>query len=418
MNESLSRRMRTVFPVLLAMSVIGGGAGAQQPAIRCVAPVNCSSSSGLAQELLSVDVVTSAGAPAGQDVVVYFRASNGKPMIDSAKTDKNGRATLAWRADGANRSSTIQVDALVAGAPAHKEIHIAIAPVLSAVNGTSDPAWYSRRGFWSQDPQWYENHQLRHPAIVSLNVPLAQCTTTAVLFRSFGKGAEAAPDTAFGELTKGGAPCEARGYWTVGSGGTRQILRASLLADPDQRVDFHAKSRAVPWLGVGLAVTGSSKYLAQISEDRVNRVTRRFQVGSGNDSLEFSFDSTSTATRPDSVAGKTQLAPVIGVNFPLILRAEWFRMYLGADLKTPRSDWYAGFSLLQMVAGWQQESVGYDLDIVAHVSQRHVITNPECFTAPATCNAETRTRMVGWGALLSLNTAPVLDKLFSALGVK
>lgn len=403
---------RAMFVALL----LAGSTPAIAQRLDCVKPAGCTSPSRTSQEVIVVQLV---GPDVAGSQTIYFHPSMGKMLFDTVRADAKGVAVGVWTGDQSNRQVRIMVGTVTGGTALTRQITLGAQGTLVRAVAPA-PRWYHDWGLWSRDQQWYEKRQLRRPASVQIQVDSAHCAENAVLFSSHGKSSEVKPDTAFAQMYfRGGKPsCEANGFWLLGEGVGRNLLRATLLSDPEQRVELVAKSRAIPWFGLGLAYTSASKYVAMTTQEQTVKVVRRFQTSPGGDSLEVAYDSTVSVTGPKRVNYQNQLAPVIGVNFPLVLRAEWLRLYLGTDIKNPRSDWYVGVSLLQMTAGWQHESVGYDIDIVGHLSQRQVASDTLCLSAPATCKTTPKTGFVGLGLVATVSTAPLLEKVFTALGVK
>lgn len=408
--------------VVVTVALLGAGRLLEAQSVECLRPVGCVSGVPSKQEVIILKVTGTPDQPAGK--TVFFAASSGK-MADSVSVDSDGIAKALWTAD--RPASHVQISVTVAGKNPQSQIIRFGQPVKLAEPILPRPRWYHDAGLWSRDPQWYEKRQLKRPMSVAITdmrdsaiTDRAQCEGAAVIYSSHGKSSEVKPDTAYGHLYyRGNArTCEANGNWLMGEGAGRHLLRATLVSDASERVEYTASSRALPWLGLGLAASYDSRFVESATKEQAIKVTRRSQVTAGGDSLEVTYDSTAKVTRPDSVDTGARLSPVIGINFPIVLRAQWLRAYLGADLKNPRSDWYAGLSLMQLTAGWQHESVGYDLSLVMHISRRSIVTNPDCAPTPAACEVETRTRPVGGALVFSINAESVLDKLFTALGVK
>ena len=162
-------------------------------------------------------------------------------------------------------------------------------------------------------------------------------------------------------------------------------------------------SRKEPWLAAGLALTKTSRYRhLAVSSQTIQVVTK-----------SASAETTFTVPRPsgklEELGGRVGFTPTLGINTPLFTSWRRARVSISADAQHLTTDWFAGLSLPQLRHSVWSEEMGVDLQLVAHVSRRDVVTNAEaCASNIATCVSETRTSYVGYGLAAQLNASSAL----------
>lgn len=402
---------------LLLLGLLSVGAtGAESQSMVCISPPAqpeqvCALEKPAITELIVVRLVgKDEKAVAG--VVVSFGASAGK-IDSSATTNADGEAFARWSGDASNAAVVIDVVSVHSGLRVHRQVRL----------GGPDPAPL----ILSKSPDLKRSGDKQHsfaerqlPRKITVLVENTNgevnCRRARIVFRPLGEG-QATPDTSVG-LWRDGV-CYAETRWRIGKTVGSHSLRAYPVNRPGSAVPFEAKVRGVPWIGMGLALTRVSEF-DRLSETKATlRVTRRFVGPSAFDTTEIAYDSTVSMRKPERTAKEWVFTPMIGLNFPVgrpFLGWSRLRLSVSADARDPRSHWFAGFSLPQVFGGVYSESVEIDLHLVTHFARRDVLTNREaCLSDIATCNVDKKTRPVGIGVLLELNSATLFKELLAAL---
>ena len=352
-------------------------------------------------EVIVVKLQDNAGKPVGGSYV-QFVAPTGAKITDSAKTDVNGIALAKLTGDAINSPVTVTAIALFNGSVLRRQIVLGAASALTI-------APYPR-----EEQYWYQGKQLPYPAAVIVNGATSKptCEESLVTFKTIDENAKVSPDSIHPTWDGGAGTCTAQSWWKLGTGVGTQNVRATLASNPDKPINMRAFARALPWLGVGLAVTKVSGFATLSERQDPLRITRKFATGTNGDSLEVAYDSVKVTRSPSHTDERWVMTPIIGVNWPLKIKWSHVRVSISADARNPRTDWFLGLSFLQLFQGLSQEGVGYDLHAVYHLSKRGVLTNEaECRATPAVCNVSSTTGFVGQGAALMLDTGPLIEKL-------
>jgi hypothetical protein len=381
---------------LLAVALVSQTASAQ---LQCVIPVGCETTSRSGEQLIVVRLMTSASGGVVKGAVAFV-PSSGK--VESTEIDENGYVHARWSGDVGN--GLVRV---IASGSVDKMLYVDTIKL-----GAPATLLLDQR----ETPHWYQQHQMRTPVLARIRVsPNLACKEVGVVFRT-GADGRISPDTAWAERTTADTTlCVATGRWTLGSAVGHQFARATLVNDPSQHVEYEAKSRTLPWIGMGVASTRNMRsFKTTESEKGVAKITRKIKNAAGTDSIEITSDSSLTSVK--EVRRQTVLSPVIAVDFPIYLPSQSLRLSVAADIAHPATNWFVGFSILQITSGFEHEDVGYDIHIVGQLSKRDVLQNPvECAARTAKCESRSETRFVGVGMLLAVNAGGVLETLLTAL---
>ena len=350
---------------------------------------------------------------------VYFHASGGK-VTDSARVRRDGVAQAVWtgeedgdsivvRATFATTESVITRNIVLKGGPA-ASYTLDEAPRKKALRN------------WFEVPNWYQGRQLKDPVGVVIRrdpsspaAPVGSwCTKQKVVFRALGESGTVTVDTARAQVYRN-SECEARTHWRLGTTVGEQMVRASLVGGKKPEQEFRAHSRALPWFGTGLAWHGSPGYVGVEKKDKKISITSTRTDSVTGITTELATDSTVTVKGPDPVGRGKRLAPVLSVNFPLILGLQWLRLSIASDLASPTTRGFVGVSMLQPFHGFTQEDTGFDLHLVAEVTKRDELKDAPACAASGSCDTRPRTIFGGVGVMVMVNAASVFDKLFTVL---
>jgi len=340
-----------------------------------------------------------------KDRTVVFGASSGALDKLSVATDDSGIAVGNWSGDPSNGEVILTASAEASGAVQSVTFKLGGAYTLGSVLNGANQEWYLKR-------------QLNDSIALRLTIPTWDtCRNAAVIFRTSSEGGSVSLDTAW--ATGSDSNCVVATHWKLAEYVGQQRLRASLINDPTQRVDVSARSRATPWLGLGLAWFWSARLISLHTEKRPQHFTRKTLSASGADSIEVSYDSSVAVSHSiDTTRAQARFAPVAGVNWPVALKWRNLRLFTAADLADPTHDWYLGASILQLpfLGGWQHESVPIDVQVVLEFNRRDILKNPdECSKNVAACDVVTHTRLYGGGLLVAYNVESALNTLVAAL---
>lgn len=380
-----------------------------QGQLTCARPANCAATARSSNEHIVVRVQETVNGKlqSGGNREVRFTASNGKLADATVKTDTAGYAVNPWTGDASNSEVSILATAVVNGKPETVTITLG-GPYRLAILAPS-----------SGEREWYQERQLKDPVEVAIqNASLLDCPHLAVAFRASTDGA-LAPDTVPGEwrALAGGlaSGCVASTRWRLGKTVGVQTLRYSLVNDAREAGVVQAKSRAIPWVGIGLAATRLPEYYRLNEKTAKIHVVHKGLAPNGIDSVEVSYDSTASSRGLQKVSHDYAFAPVVGVNWPLMLKWRDVRAFVGADMQQPTRSWFAGASLSQAAAGWLHEDVPIDVQFVAHFARRDEVTNPgACANDAKTCEVAPHVAM-GYGFIVATNAATALEKIYTAL---
>lgn len=392
--------IRTTLILTISLLACSQAAAAQ---LSCYSPSTCALAHRERHLELAVRVKEKGNDVKGRTVI--FGASSGELDKPSVATDDNGIALVEWSGDPSNGEVVVTATAEVSGVIEIVTFKLGGTYLLGPVLGGDNQDWYQKR-------------QLKDSIALRLTVPAGDsCQRAAVIFRTSSEGGSVSLDTAW--ATGSYTDCVVATRWKLADYVGVQRLRASLINDPKQRVDLSARSRATPWLGLGLTWFWSARLVSLHTEKRPQHFTRKTLSASGADSIEVSYDSSVTVSRSiDTTRAQARFAPVAGVNWPISLKWRNLRLFTAADLGDPTHDWFLGASIIQLpfVAGWQHESVPIDVQVVVEWNRRDILRNPdECSKNFATCNVVTHTRFYGGGLLVSYNVEGALDKLVGVL---
>jgi hypothetical protein len=343
------------------------------------------------------------------DVPVTFSVEPGGSLSNTlVRTNANGEARTTWSGE---LSAPVTVTAVAeAGETRHtRTIQI------KAPEPAPSPHTLSMRPSRNGDKQaWYEKRQLRDPLIVDVvGADATSCDKEVVVFRPTG-GGSVSPDSVRAEWIDSLSLCSARVRWRLGEGVGEQHLRAQLAGGSGEKgrsEHFTATARALPRLTAGLAFTGTSGYTRVISTADTVVVTRQ------------SADSTVTTRRvtghkaPDRVEGDWTVTPVVGFDWPIIPRVHGLRVSAAASLADPDKEWMFGVSLLQIPFGLQHEAVGVSLHMVAQVSRRKVVEDPQACRTLEQCDTNDGVRFTGAGLMFVTDAATALGTLTSIFGL-
>lgn len=413
--------------LVICLHVIAESGAAQPAQILCVEPTagerGClvSLARNPSEQRVIIKLVRFDSISAIRGIAVQFRASSG--WIDSnVVTSMTGEAAAVWFGSTDSGAVRILATARVNGTELRRGIVIGppimIDPrreyLLSPVDGPLPDTLRGRHEYG------YTKKQIASPAVVEIQGPKSKlaCDSVLVLFRQTSSGA-VTPDKGYGSWVKrpyqvNGGPsdmCIARARWTLGEQVGEHHLLASLSVDSTKSVEFTARARALPRLIAGLALSQVSGYYKLSESSQKITVTRQTPAG------KISFDSTVSTTALTKIRPEWKFMPTLGVDWPLKTNWSNVRVSLSTSLTDARNDWYTGFSILQAFQGYLHEGVGYDVQGIVHWSRRRLVDDAaSCATNVGACKVETRTRPVGVGILVTLNT-DLIAVLKGAFGV-
>lgn len=425
--------VRAVLPLAAAaICVASPAAGAQS--LECIRPQPADGQCVVvvatpeAKVTVSLQVADRGGKPPAP-VDVTFSAPAGGMVTASQRSDAAGVVVATWEGR-VDAPVTIVASATVDGMAIKRNIVIKPPPPKSAY--TLTPLHFPDLKSTLRPDYWYAERQIGEPyGVVVENVAADSCAQVLVLFRQTSSGA-VTPDSVYArwvardqyadatildrimrrstsDKTKA---CIAVARWKLGKEVGEHHLRVGLPGEPSKTVEFRARARALPRLIAGLAFTNVGGYDRTTSLDSTFKVTRTTPTG------EVVFDSVKKVQTFAPFAGQWEFNPVVGVDWPIKTSWSNVRTSVSASIKSGRTDWFAGLSILQLLQGYVQEGVGMDLQGVLHVSKRDIVVNGSaCATQVATCVSESRTGVVGYGVILTVDTS-LLSVITSAFGVK
>jgi hypothetical protein len=337
---------------------------------------------------------------------VTFTAARGAVTRRTVQSDTLGFAETVWRggADPGSPPDTVRIEVsqgewyaartMVLKPPA-KTIDLALAQPGDSMNAGDNQSWYLSR-------------QTRKPIRVGVLGPSteAECRSSIVAFKASGDGVP------FPDSTRGawlGNRCVAEARWKLASTVGEQYLRAIAGSDPaKQQTVFRAQARNVPWVAAGLAFTYVSRY------DRLASTSQDLQIVTKSGAAETTFKITKTTNTADSSRAGAVFTPTLGINTPVFTSWRGVRVSVSADVQHVSTDWFAGFSIPQLLNNVFAEDMGVDLQVVAHLSRREILTNPvQCAVTPSSCDTKKRTRPVGGGLVVQINGGAVLSTIMS-----
>jgi hypothetical protein len=360
--------------------------------------------------------VTLRGSPAWEIFVLRFEDVAGRPVPRASVTVEpadagirvepqtldNGELRIEWHSGSGTGVSPriLEVTAQQGNQRAQRRIEVRPPPVRTELTLLAVPDQPANRGYW------YEGHQLRDPVTVQLqNASPADCERTRVAFRAVG--GSVTPDTTHG-LWIGGS-CLARSHWRLGRGVGIQHLRAQLVEEPRKSVEFHARARALPRVMAGLALAYADGFDRLEVTTTTLRITQQVE-GLGTIARDSVVRKDSLVVQPSS----WEVTPILGVDFPLVSCLPRIRTFVGASITDPRENWFVGLSALQPFYRLSHEAISFDLQAVVQVSRREVVADvPACRQDPALCATERRTRPVGGGLMLSVDSGALLSPLLT-----
>jgi hypothetical protein len=339
-------------------------------------------------------VVVRVGEVAGQEVT--FRPLGNGRITGSATTDASGFATTVWKGS--------PPDSVVAYAIVGKDHQQRV------IRFVAEGLRTGRQFSTAPDPVfWYEDRQIPQPVEVRFTSAERDCDSSTVVFRPVGTGTVSVDSVS---ATKEGSDCIARTWWRLGKGLGYQHLHAYLADEPTKRTILTARARALPRIGVGLALTSDRGFRALVTQAETIQITRKLPRPGGGDSTIVT-DSIHEFTTVRNEPADLHMAPILTLDLPLKRDVPGLRVSLGVSLKSPDRDWYAGVNLLQPFIGPAAENLGVDLHAVTHWGRRRILPGPGSCPRTNPCRVEDRFRFLGAGLLVTFDGTPLLSTLTS-----
>lgn len=403
-----------------------GGAAAQVASIQCVRPApdadgaacTLRRAAGVSVEPIVVRVVDAHGAPLQGEKLTFRSATGG--LLGAATTDHDGIGVLLWTEPMPGVTGAVVAETTVGGIPRFRTIEIAQPKKPSGRTISSDG---------SPDQVWFVDRQLPKYARVRVNgASAADCGGVVVRLRARGDGASA-PDSVYAAWNARTGTCTAESPWRVGKDVGEYLLQASLAGEPDQRVEFRAKARALPRLVAGVSLTAESPYTRVVPGRKrvVRTITTTPAVAPATGSVQTQVDVESTFVTP----GRSEswlFTPVLGVDWAPYLPVTRLRVMAGAAVDNARHEWVAGFSLPQVFQshGFHREAVGVDFHLAVHFERRTDVldvTTTECplgieALARACPTTKKSFRPTGVGLMLTVDGIAALGQLAGIFGAK
>ncbi len=346
-------------------------------------------------------------------------------------TDENGEAVTEWTGE-AGTIASIVASSIIGSTKITRTI--VIKPEPTVVSRRLLPLHFPdlSRDTLKKADFWFVDRQLGHPfGVVITGADATTCGQQLVLFRQTNGGSGAVtPDSAYGHWGKVGrfadrnmydrlpwhdmadsVACVAIGRWKPGKDIGEHYMRAGLVGDPRNAVEFRARMRALPRLIAGIGMTREPGRAETKTTDSTFKVTRVTASGS------VVFDSVKRAVTLNQLSRQSVLTPTIGVDWPLKLSWPNIRTSVSVAIKNATTDWFVGLSVPQLVQGYVFEGAGIDLHAVLHVTRRSFVGDVNmCSSAPATCISSNHTQYSA-GLMLTVDTA-LLGVITSAFGLK
>lgn len=386
--------------------------------IKCVQPAQTKPDEGCVLTLsrnpgsaVIVVKLEQGGAPL-PGVKVRFRATGNSVYDTLDVSDSSGEARTTW--SGA-AGSVVTASATIGSDESRVEIQIkAPAPAPTPLTLSSVP----RKGLpaLGDRQSWYEKRQLRDPIPVVIGGAKneASCDSAQVVFRAVG--GSTSPDSVRGQWTEATketpGSCTARAHWRLGEGVGRQHLRAHLVGNADESLQFTSTARALPRLTIGLVVSRPSGYhRLEITADTVT-VTRTV----GDSTVEMKR--VTTTEKAQEVERDFAMTPVLGFDWPMVPQWGRLRVSAAASLASPTQDWFFGVSLVQIAVGLPHEAVGVSLHGVVHVSRRTVVKNPEACLQRQSCGTGDELVPASVGFMFTVDQTSLLSNLTTIFGIK
>lgn len=321
-------------------------------------------------------------------------------MSTSLITDSYGEVRASWQGTVGSTDVilTFRADLPAGGSIAQRVVVRAGAPATG----------YGITRMKGDEQWWFQERQLPKPVVVRITgVPAeTDCGRALVLFSPKAAGG-VSPDSVYGKWTSD-STCTASTRWRLGKEVGRQHLRAALANEPVKQQLLWAGSRAVPRLVGGIVLAYTQRMDTLIRKDPSVRVQR---PGAGG---TVTFDSVPDSFGRGRVPSRGTFSPMIAIDHPLWPSLEHVRLMTGVSVNRPREDFFFGASILQSIFGVSQEGIGIDLQVVMQVSNRRVLKDASLCASSGICETIVRTRPVGAGLALTLDTGGLLTNLLGA----
>jgi hypothetical protein len=329
--------------------------------------------------------------------VVTFKSTGPGSVTISAQADAAGIARAVWTGIPGD-VTVITVEAGNSTNTAAREIRILAEGVTPTGRTISAEA---------RSTYWYEDRQMADPVLIRVTPVNGSCENSTVVFRPSALGTVSHDSVA---ATLLGESCVAQTWWRLGKGLGRHSLSAFLADEPAKRTTVSAVARALPRIGVGMALTAERGFRTVEAAAETIQISRTFPVAGGGDSTVVTRSITETSRIKD-VRATRLINPTLNVDFPLSRDIPELRLAIAVSLTSPDKDWYAGINLPQLFFGSAVEHLGVDLHIVTHFGRRDVIRgSPKCEPANP-CEKQDTFIVLGYGALVTVDGTGLLGTL-------
>lgn len=285
---------------------------------------------------------------------------------------------------------------------------------------------------------WFSGSQL--PARDSVGTRIKEstidkttCEALSVRYKAYS--GTVSPDTtitgAYRATNDGTAGCFFETHWRLGDAiGIQHMMVTSNFSD---RMMLTAAARRKPSIRVSLALAGlaggddgwffGGKSTIAQSKIRAIKVEETRPDGKKvfYDDVEYG---------PEAIQAEkfsVKVLPLLIVDGPPVVRAEWLRLAAGASILDPATDFFAGFSVLQLSKKLAMEDAGFDAQLGVMISRDERLEEPaDCQVALTSGNADLRKtecdttripRLSGIAAMASVDFAAFVSIIGKFIGL-